>query len=397
MTNNATTNWGISTRATQQLDNNNDRRFKIKPEENGFLTIVLAGDWHLKDRLPGPEVLETELEAAPSVKGIGFDSRLLDGWDTSLLIFVARIEKLCASREMELDLSGLPRGVHRLLELARAVPAVNESGRHREQETLLGEIGETTLRLARGLPVNLEFIGEVVLSFFRLLRNRAQFRTRDLLLIIQQVGPNALPIVSLVSFLVGLILAYMGAAQLERVGVEIYIADLVSIAMVREVGALMTGIIMAGRTGASFAAELGTMQVNEEIDAFKTLGISTMDFLVLPRIMALLLMIPLLTLYSGLVGTAAGMFIGVTVFDITLFEYYQQTLRALELKQFGVGIFKGAVYGVVIAISGCLRGMQCGRSAQAVGEATTSAVVTGIVFIVITASAMTVALYKLGI
>ena len=159
----------------------------------------------------------------------------------------------------------------------------------------------------------------------------------------------------------------------------------------------MTGIIMAGRTGAAYAAEIGTMQVNEEIDAFKILGISVIDFLVLPRILALVTMIPLLTLYSALVGIVAGMVVSVLVFDISVFEYYQQTLRALELKQFGVGLFKGTSYGIVVAIAGCMRGLQCGRSALAVGRATTSAVVTSIVYIVVVASALTIVFYKFGI
>jgi phospholipid/cholesterol/gamma-HCH transport system permease protein len=151
----------------------------------------------------------------------------------------------------------------------------------------------------------------------------------------------------------------------------------VAIGMVREVGALMTGIIIAGRTGAAFAAQLGTMQVNEEIDAFKTLGISPVDFLVLPRMLALMLMVPLLTLYSGFVGMLAGLLVSTSIFDISFFEYYNETLRALELKHFWVGLSKGSVYGAMVAFAGCLRGMQCGRSAEAVGEAATSAVVTG--------------------
>ena len=167
--------------------------------------------------------------------------------------------------------------------------------------------------------------------------------------------------------------------------------------MVREMGALMTGIIMAGRTGAAFAAQLGTMQVNEEIDAFKALGISPMDFLVLPRMLALIIMMPLLVLYADIVGVLAGMFVANTSFDISVFEYYQQTARALDLRHFAVGICKGTVYGILIAIAGCLRGMQCGRSAQAVGQATTSAVVTSIVFIVIAASLLTIMFQKLGI
>jgi len=214
---------------------------------------------------------------------------------------------------------------------------------------------------------------------------------------VQEVGPQALRIVSLISFLVGLILAYMGAIQLSQFGAQIFVADLVAIGMVREIGALMTGIIVAGRTGAAFAAQLGTMQVNEEIDAFKTLGISPMDFLVLPRLLALVLMIPLLTIYSGAIGILAGLIIGNVVFDIGIFEYYYQTIRALNFNQFAVGIVKGTVYGILVAYAGCLRGIQCGRSAQAVGQAATSAVVTGILLIVIFASLLTVLFHNLGI
>ena len=181
------------------------------------------------------------------------------------------------------------------------------------------------------------------------------------------------------------------------VGAQIFIADLVAIGMVREIGALMTGIIIAGRTGSAFAAKLGTMQVNEEIDAFRTLGISPIDFLVLPRIIALMLMVPLLTLYSGFVGMLAGLLISTTIFDIGLFEYYNETVSALELKHFAVGLVKGSVYGAMVAYSGCLRGMQCGRSAEAVGEAATSAVVTGILLITISASILTIIFYQLGI
>jgi phospholipid/cholesterol/gamma-HCH transport system permease protein len=214
---------------------------------------------------------------------------------------------------------------------------------------------------------------------------------------IEEVGPRALPIVSVISFLVGLILAYLGADQLRLVGAQIFIADLVAIGMVREVGALMTGIIIAGRTGAAFAAQLGTMQVNEEIDAYQTLGIPPVDLLVLPRILALMLMVPLLTLYSGFIGMLAGMLIAVTIFDIGMFEYYHETLRALELKHFLVGLSKGTVYGAMIAYAGCLRGMQCGRSAEAVGRAATSAVVTAILLITIAASIMTIVYYQLDI
>jgi phospholipid/cholesterol/gamma-HCH transport system permease protein len=262
---------------------------------------------------------------------------------------------------------------------------------------LLERIGLITLAMWRATPAMLRFLGEVTLSVGRLLRGTAQFRRSDLLLLIQDTGPNALPVVSLISFLVGLIVAYMGAVQLAQFGAQIYIANLVSLGMTREMGALMTGVIMAGRTGAAFAAQLGTMQVNEEIDALRTLGFQPVDFLVLPRLLALVLMMPLMVLYAGIVGITAGMFVSVTAFDISTFEYYQQTVRSMAWHHIWVGVIKGTVYGVLIAFAGCLRGMQCGRSAQAVGEATTSAVVTSILFIVIAASLLTILFQQLGI
>jgi phospholipid/cholesterol/gamma-HCH transport system permease protein len=258
-------------------------------------------------------------------------------------------------------------------------------------------VGAATVAFFRDAPEMLRFLGEITLSFGRLIRGQARFRLSDLWLEIEVIGPRALGIVSVISFLVGLILAYLGADQLRMVGAQIFIADLVAIGMVREVGALMTGIIIAGRTGAAFAAQLGTMQVNEEIDAFRTLGISPIDFLVLPKMLALVLMVPILTLYAGFVGMVAGMVVSATIFDIGMFEYYIETLRALKLKHFLVGLSKGCVYGAMVAYAGCLRGMLCGRSAESVGDAATSAVVTGILLITITASLMTIIFYRLGI
>jgi phospholipid/cholesterol/gamma-HCH transport system permease protein len=216
-------------------------------------------------------------------------------------------------------------------------------------------------------------------------------------LIIQDCGAQALPIVSLISFLVGLILAFMGAVQLKLFGAQIYVADMVGIAMVREMGAMMTGIIMAGRTGASFAAQLGTMQVNEEIDALTTLGISPMEFLVLPRMLALILMMPLLTLYSNLMGILGGFLVGVGMLDLTPMQYFQETRVAVDLTNISLGVFKSVVYGIMIALAGCLRGMQCGRSASAVGAAATSAVVSAIVLIVVSCGLFAILTNALGI
>ncbi|UCF33990.1 MAG: ABC transporter permease [Phycisphaerales bacterium] len=241
------------------------------------------------------------------------------------------------------------------------------------------------------------FIGEATIALGAFLRGRASYRRSELMLIIQECGAQALPIVSLISFLVGLILAFVGAVQLMQFGAQIYVADLVGIAMVREMGAMMAAIIMAGRTGAAFAAQLGTMTVNEEIDALKTLGISPMEFLVLPRMLALILMMPLLCLYADLVGMLGGLLVGVGMLDITFVEYFNQTVGAVDLNDIALGVVKSAVFGVLVALSGCLRGMQSGRSASAVGVAATSAVVTAIVFIIVTDAIFAVVTNIIGV
>lgn len=370
-------------------------QLELRPAGANGEILVLGGHWCMAAGLPSPESILDRL--APGTHRLGFDSSRLDDWDSGLPTLIAGLQKLCAGRGIDIDARGLPSGVQRLLALAQAVPEQTVPGRSSETADIFTQVGTAVIEFARGLPALLAFLGEITLACGRLLAGRARFRLRDLWLEIEEVGPRALPIVSVISFLVGLILAYLGADQLKLVGAQIFIADLVAIGMVREVGALMTGVIIAGRTGAAFAAQLGTMQVNEEIDAFKSLGIRAIDFLVLPRMLALMLMVPLLTLYSGFIGMLAGLLVAVTIFDIGVFEYYTETLRALTLTHILVGLSKGSVYGAMIAFAGCLRGMQCGRSAEAVGHAATSAVVTAILLITIVASVMTIVYYQLGI
>jgi phospholipid/cholesterol/gamma-HCH transport system permease protein len=241
------------------------------------------------------------------------------------------------------------------------------------------------------------FLGELTLSFGRLFRGRAVFDRGDLLTFLDQAGAQALGIVSLISFLIGVIFAFVGAFQMEQFGAGIYVANLVAVAMVREMSAIMTGIIMAGRTGAAFAAQLGTMKVNEETDALRTLGLNPIDFLVLPRALALIVMMPLLTLYASLLGILGGMVASLGMLDVSLVQYLEQTRSSLSLADLFGGLFKALVYGIVVTIAGCQQGMACGNSAQAVGQATTGAVVMGILLIVISASVLTVIYTVLGI
>jgi phospholipid/cholesterol/gamma-HCH transport system permease protein len=261
----------------------------------------------------------------------------------------------------------------------------------------LKRTGLATLKaLESGVEV-VAFLGELCFSMLRLVRGRAVFDRRDLLLFIQQAGASALPIVSLIAFLVGVIFAFVGIKQLEQFGAGIFVADLVAIAMVREMAAIMTGIILAGRSGAAFAAQLGTMKVNEEIDALRTLGISAMDYLVLPRAIALILMMPLLAAYAALLGIVGGALVSLLMMDLSLVQYIEQTRNAVDVGSVLGGLLKAVVFGIVIAISGCQRGMACGGSAMAVGQATTSAVVMAVLLIVITASILTVIYTAFGI
>ncbi len=243
----------------------------------------------------------------------------------------------------------------------------------------------------------LGFLGDASTAFARFLAGRANFRRTDLVQFLQESGAQAFPIVSFISLLVGFILAFVGAVQLKTFGAQIYVADLVGVAMVRVMGAIMTGIIMAGRTGASYAAQLGTMQVNEEIDVLKARGISPMEFLVLPRMLALVIMMPLLCVYADVMGILGGLIVGVLMLDLNPVVYLKQTKAALNLTNVWIGLIHSAVFGVIVALAGCLRGIQCGRSASAVGEATTSAVVTGIVNIIVATAVITIMCNVLGI
>jgi phospholipid/cholesterol/gamma-HCH transport system permease protein len=228
----------------------------------------------------------------------------------------------------------------------------------------------------------LGFLGESVVAILKLPRGQAQFRWSDTLLVIEQCGPNAVGIVALINFLIGLILAFVGATELARFGASIYTADLVAVATVREMACIMTGIIICGRTGAAFAAQLGAMKVNQEIEAFQTFGISPFEFLVLPRMLALILMMPLLCLFADLISIAGGFLVATLMLDVSPVLYLDRTVESIHLSAFLLGVFKGGFFGMLVALTGCLRGMQCGTNAAAVGQATTSAVVTGITCII---------------
>jgi phospholipid/cholesterol/gamma-HCH transport system permease protein len=361
------------------------------------LRIKFAGSWTLRCKRPSVHGVLKKVTSEMTVKRISFETSDLVEWDSALLIFLTEFIEKASQEGIDLDKTGLPEGALKLLDLAGTVPENKGARKDTQQKSFLFQVGSESTAFFNASLEALSFVGEAFTAFSRFLSGKARFRRSDLIKIIQDCGIEALPIVSLISLLVGLILAFVGAVQLTMFGAQIYVANLVGIAMVRVMGAVMAGIIMAGRTGAAFAAQLGTMEVNEEIDAFKTMGISPMEFLVLPRILGLTLMMPLLCLYADLMGILGGLIVGVGMLDLNMIEYYNQTKAAVSMADLWIGLVQALVFGILVALAGCLRGMQCGRSASAVGDAATSAVVTGIVSIIVATAVITVVTNVLGI
>lgn len=373
----------------------NAARADLVRRADGIL-IEISGVWSLSAATPSPKKLEDALRASADARRLAFDSRGLGRWDSSLVALVDRVTATAAELGLEVDQSGLPEGVVRLLDLARAVPARTTGGGTR-RESFLARVGNAALELRGRAGETVAFVGELVVAFARLVTFRARFRTVDLAQFLQECGASALPIVTLISFLVGVILAFVGAVQLEQFGAQIYVADLVGLAMVRQMGALMAAIIMAGRTGAAFAAQIGSMKVNEEVDALATMGIPPLEFLVLPRVLALVLMMPLLCLYADFLGIVGGLVVGTGMLGLSFNQYVNQTVNAVHLADCVPGLIMSVFFGALVGIFGCLRGMQCAGSSSAVGDAATSAVVSGIVSIIVADAIFTVIFNVLGI
>ncbi len=320
----------------------------------------------------------------------------VEAWDSSLLALLRRLQRLAAEQHVVLTLQGLPNGVKRLLEMA-ASPSTQTQAAEPPQYGWVSRVGLRAQDVARAVTNSCIFIGEVMEAIGRLFTGKARMRMSDFWMAFQQCGPGALPIVALIASLIGLILAFVGAAQLQAFGAQLYIANMVSIGMTREMGALMTAVIMAGRTGAAYAAELGSMQANEEIDALKTFGFSPLEFLILPRLLALLISMPILTVFADALGVFGGFVIGSGLFDISATQYINQSLEMLTLTDFLIGLFKSLVFAVLIGLIGCYYGLSCGRNAQAVGQATTNAVVSIIVALVVSDAVITLICTQLGI
>ena len=297
---------------------------------------------------------------------------------------------------LTLDLSRLPKNIRDMLTLALKVEnrppkdAVSQSG-------LLERIGKKSFIIYEQVKSALRFMHETNLSLLRIFSGRAIWRRKAFWYIFGVWSYKAVGIIALVSFLVGLILAFVGALQLRTFGAGIYVASMVALGMTRIMAAIMVGIIMAGRTGSSYAATLGTMQVNEEIDALKTLGIKISDYLVTPRLVSLVVTIPFLTLLADALGILGGAVVGVSFLDLSSSSYFDYSIKALSLKNILVGLMHRVVYGIIISLCGCYEGLNAGRDADSVGKATTGAVVTALVWMIVATGVLTVILEEMGI
>lgn len=344
------------------------------------LTVALAGDWSVED---APPRFSEVIDGAPlhTVRALVFDARALGTWDSSLLLFLWQGQQYCESHRLTCETSALPAQLPRLLALAHAVPE-RIAHEHATRPSFVARVGLVTRDAFIDVRASLTFVGETLLSLLAVLTRQLRLPWRETWVVVQANSSGALPIVTLIAVLVGVIIAFLGVVVLQRFGAGYYVSYLVGFGMLRELGALMTGIIIAGRTGAAFAAELGSMKITEEIDAYTTLGLSPVDQLVLPRMLGLFVMMPLLVIYADFIGIVGGMVVSRGLLDLSFRQFLNGLLTAVTLSDALLGVFKGLVYGGIVGFAGCLRGMQTGSDAGAVGRAATSAVVLGITLII---------------
>ncbi len=306
------------------------------------------------------------------------------------------VDLLRSPRGATVEIANL-KPVHAVL-LRQFDPAVFEHDLDPEppRGRVLEEIGRAAAGTWRDLRAQVEFIGEATAALAYAATHPASVRWRDVWRICERVGVDALPIVALISFLMGMILAFQSAVPMKRFGAEIFVADLIGLAMLRELGPLLTAILLAGRSGAAFAAEIGTMRVNQEVDALTTMGLDPVRFLVTPRLIAALLMTPLLTVFAGLIGLVGGA-VTMTSFSIPFVTFLKQVDGAVNLDDFLAGFVKSFVFAVLVAGIGCLRGLQTEAGASAVGDSATRAVVSGIILLVVVDGVFALIYYLLDV
>ena len=369
-------------------------KIEINKLDNKRLCVAIGGDVL---KINADEMLKRVRELLQSdIKEVSFTADNLKNWDSSLVLLVFGSKNLCMEHKIACDISALPKNLQDLITLAFAVDRkpVHDV---KDELSLLERIGKKTIEISKKVSNAFDFIGDVFAGIWSCLTFRSIMRKVDFYAALEDCGPKAVGIVCLISFLIGLILAFVGAVQLQTFGAQIYVASLVTVGMCRIMGAIMVGVIMAGRTGSSYAATIGTMQVNEELDALQTMGMSHIDFLVMPRLLSLIVAMPILTMVADFTGMLGGAFVGVFMMDIPYQEYWKYAINAFNLSNFLVGVFHGFCFAFIISLCGCYSGLKCGKNADSVGKATTQSVVNAIVWMIVATGIITVICQELNI
>ena len=360
--------------------------------QNQTLQIALNGDFVDYEN----ETIYQQIEEHV-LSNIIVDGKSIKKWDSSLLLILFNLNKYTIKKNINFQAINMPQGVTNMLRLALIVPEHIEPKEQLKKENFLENFGGFGLKIWQKLNHIIKFICICFKALVTFIKNKSSTQKNNFLFAFEECGPNAVLIVILISFMVGLILAFVGAIQLKNFGAQVFVADLVTIGTIRIMGAIMVGIIIAGRTGASFAATIGSMQVNEEIDALQTMGISLAEFLVAPRMTALIITMPFLTVLADFTGILGGAAVGIFALDIPATEYFNHVFNAWNMKNFWVGVFHGFIYGIIIALCGCYYGINSSKNADSVGLATTKAVVSSIVWLIVATGILTLVFERLGI
>ena len=371
-------------------------QYEISENPEGSLILRIRGNMDATNAGPLIESLSTRLKEY-AISSLTVDLEEVDYLDDFGTLVLSELRKMVAHGKTAFRIINASTKINELLSLLE-FDSLDEQVRIQKMRSpgVFVRLGEATIQHISELKYAISFIGSIVLSFIHVCSKPRSLRKNDTLLYMQRVGVDGLPIVALISFLMGLIMAFMSSVQLQQFGANIYVASLVGLAMTRELGPIITAIIVAGRSGSAFAAEIGTMKISEEVDALFTMGFNPVLFLVVPKLIAALVMVPILTLFSDLFAIIGGLLVGISMLDLTVNSYIAQTIKTLTLFDVFWGVLKSGVFAVLITWIGCLRGFQVRGGAASVGQATTSAVVSSIFLIILTDSIFSVILRYWG-
>ena len=356
--------------------------------ENGSATAIFSGQWR-----HSPAV---DASIPASAKKIDVNVSGLEEWDDTFVAQVFKLHQACAASGIDFDYGAIPEGARKLLDLALSAPVRKNVQKQNRKMGILERFGHGGEDMAKATRTGLNFTGALSVALVRMMVGKASMRLKDIVQELYKAGPGAFFIVSLIGFLEGIILAFIGSIPLKMFNAEVYVSSFIGIGLLRLLGAVMSGAVMAGRSGAAYAAEIGTMKVNEEIDALETMGISPMEYLVLPRFLGLTIMMPFTSLISNAFGIIGGLFVCIFYLDIPLVEFWTKLIETTRVCDLLIGVITSFVFGMLIAICGCLRGLRCGRDSEAVGQATTSSMVSSIICMVIATFTITLVTVALG-